>query len=175
MRLLTTALVLAVVLSVITAVASAAEGPAIPKKALDAMEFFVGKWEGQGTEDGKKLEGELDERKWAPGKHCITMNSKAVEGGVPLRYFGVTGWDAKGKQLVEHWYGSNGMYVIIRYPLAKMKEDIWKGNARVTYGDGTTYKATCQLNKTNAGYRWRSTWEEEGKQMVRESIARRVK
>jgi hypothetical protein len=175
MRTVYIALSTAAVLSITVAVVPAADSPAIPSKAIAALEFFVGSWEGSGSETGEKIEGDRDVRSWAPGRHCITMKAASIEGGKRVQYSGLCGWDGKGKQLVEHWFTSEGLYVAIRYPLARMTDDIWDGTVTVTYAKGNAYDGTCRLQKTDEGFNWRCIWEEDGKEMVRESVARRVK
>lgn len=147
----------------------------IPPKARKALQFFVGKFTGETYINGEKSDGGTDERRWVPGKHCILMSGSGMEAGVERHFAGMSGWDGKGQQLVETWHASDGMYVVIRYPLAGMKEDTWKGNFTVTYGDGRSYDGDCVLDIEDNGWIWTAQWKEDGKEMVRKGVTRRVK
>ena len=162
-------------LSVLASSAPAGESATIPKEALDALEFFVGNWEDEISVNGEKFGTGADKRRWAPGKHCLVMTSSGEENGAPVAGSGMSGWDAKGKQLVEHWYGSQGLYAAVRYPLSGMKNGLWKGTFTVVFGDGKAFDGECELKKTENGFVWTARWEQEGKEFVRKSIARRVR
>ena len=155
--------------------APADESARVPKKALDALRFFVGNWESETIENGEKIGQDSDKRRWAPGKHCVTMVSSGDEGGALLHSSGLSGWDAKSKQLLEHWYGSRGLYAAVGYPLDGMGKDVWKGTFTVIFADGKAYDGECELEKTEDGFVWTARWKQEGKEFVRKSIARRVK
>ena len=146
----------------------------IPQKALDALQFFVGDWEGETDQNGEKIGMGRDKRRWTPGKHCIQMTSSGVESGNARVGYGVCGWDAHDDQLVEQWFVSDGLSVIVRYPLAKMTDDVFSGSFTVTFPDGTVCDGTCELKKNNAGFTWIARWEQDGKEIVRTSEARRV-
>jgi hypothetical protein len=167
-----------VVLSTLLTIASTAtagEPAEISAEALKALKFFVGNWEGETFENGEKIGTDADKRRWAPGKHCLIMTSSGEESGAQVSSSGLSGWDAKGKQLVEHWYGSQGLYAAVRYPLRDMKDDLWKGTFTVIFGDGQAFDGDCELKKTEEGFVWTARWEQDGKENVRKSIARRVK
>ena len=93
MRANATALITAVTLSTVASVVTAAESPGIPEKALDAMKFFVGKWEGESRVNGEEISKGSDERSWVDGKYCLTMKGCGTEQGVGIHYSGVCGWD----------------------------------------------------------------------------------
>ena len=173
MRAIAATLVTAVALSVTAPASTAADSPGIPKKALDAMKFFVGKWEGGSTVNGEEIAKENDERSWVPGKYCLTMKGSGIEKGARIQYSGICGWDAKGKQLVENWHASDGLSVVVRYPLKKMGVDAFEGRIKVTLGDGTVIQGKCRLDKTDDGFVFTSPADEEGK--VRKGVSRRVK
>jgi hypothetical protein len=155
--------------------ANAGESATIPKEALRALRFFVGNWESETFENGKKIGRDADKRRWAPGKHCLIMTSSGEERGAKVVASGLCGWDAKAKQLVEHWYGAQGLYAEIRYPLAGMKKDVWEGTFSVVFGEGKAFDGECELEKTEDGFVWTARWEQEGKELVRKSVARRVR
>jgi len=162
-------------LPIVTPNATAGESAPIPKEALRALRFFVGTWESETFENGEKIGRDADKRRWAPGKHCLIMTSSGEEGGAKTATTGLSGWDAKGKQLVEHWYTSQGLYAAIRYPLAGMKKDVWEGSLTVIFGDGKAFDGECELKKTEDGFVWTARWEQDGKESIRKSVARRVK
>ena len=98
--------------------------PRLPHTAPPlAPASFVGTWESETFENGEKIGADADKRRWAPGKHCLIMTSSGEESGAKLDTTRLSGWDAQGKQLVEHWYTSQGLYAAIRYPLAGMKKE----------------------------------------------------
>ena len=146
----------------------------VPQPALDALQFFVGGWESEDSENDRVLGKSEDVRRWAKGNYCITMVGRGTERGKTIRYSGISGWDARGKQIVEHWYSSDGMYIAIRYPLRDMKDQEWSGTLKVVAGDGTENDGTCELKKTNNGFIFTARATVDGKETVRRSVARRV-
>lgn len=154
--------------------AVAQERPGIPQQALDALQFFVGSWESEDSENGQALGKGSDVREWASGKCCVTMSGEGSEAGRTIEYAGISGWDPKGEQLVEHWHATDGLYVTIRYPLSEMKAQLWSGTLTVILGDGTQSDGTCTLEKTKDGFVFTARTTQEGKETVRKSIARRI-
>ena len=136
------------------------ETTGIPPDALKALQFFVGKFKGETFENGEKIGGGTDERKWMPGKYCILMTGTDTEGGEERYSVGLSGWDAKGQQLVETWHVSNGLHAIVRYPLSGIKPGSWQGNFTVTFGDGRGYDGTCVLVIEDKGWTWTAHWKE---------------
>ena len=102
------------------------------------------------------------------------MSGKGSDAGREIEFAGISGWDPKGKQLVEHWHATDGLYVTIRYPLSEMKEQLWSGTLTVTFGDGTQNDGTCTLEKTKDGFVFTARTTLEGKETVRKSIVRRI-
>lgn len=147
----------------------------IPPMALKALQFFVGRFQGETFVNGEKIGGGIDERKWMPGKYCVLMSGTDTEAGSQLYSAGLSGWDAKGKQLVETWHDSNGLHAAVRYPLSGMKADAWQGNFSVTYPDGRSYDGLCTLDIEDNGWTWTARWKEDGKEMVRKGVSRRMK
>jgi hypothetical protein len=158
-----------------TRVKTASKSKHVPKKALTALQYFVGSWDGETFQNGDKIGTDKGKRNWLPGKHSIKMTGSGRENGAIISSSGISGWDANGNQIVEHWYDSDGLYAAIRYPLDGMKGNLWKGNFSVTYGDGRQFNGMCKLEKTERGFVWTAEWNEDGKEMVRKSIARRIK
>ena len=146
----------------------------VPEKALEALEYFVGSWTSETYVNNEKIGGGVDSRRWAPGKQCILMTGSGEEDGQAIADSGISGWDAHGNQLVERWYTTAGLTATVRYPLEKMSQDTLPGNFTVTNPDGTTFEGTCVLKKTEAGFTWTARWQENGEDMVRKGVARRV-
>ena len=120
----------------------------IPKKAREAMSFFVGNWEAESYENDTKTGTSEDRRSWAPGKHCLTIEWSGTHDGVPWRASGITGWDAKASAVVEYWHGSQGQSLTIIYPLDKMTPEAWEGTSCFTTADGTSSEGPCRLTRT---------------------------
>ncbi len=150
------------------------EPAAIPKKARDAMSFFVGDWEGDTYESGEKVETSASRRSWAPGKYCLTVEGEGDLNRGRIRAAGVTGWDTKANAVIEYWHASGGESLMVCYPLDKMKDNAWDGTHRLTSGDGKVTEGECRLTKTPDGFEYVARWMEEGKEVVRKSVARRV-
>jgi hypothetical protein len=167
-------LVAMLALSLAAPLALGEEPARIPAKAIEAMNFFVGAWEADTFENGEKIGANVDRRRWAPGKHCLTIEWLGTEKGVEWRAAAISGWDAKADALVEHWYGSQGQSLMVRYPLGKMKQEVWEGTASFTTGDGKSSDGECQLTKTPAGYDYVARSSQDGKEVVFKVITRRV-
>jgi hypothetical protein len=152
----------------------AQDSSAIPAPALEALAYFVGQWESEDSENGQVLGTGEDVRKWAPGKCCLTMVGSSTENGKRLQFAGISGWDAKGKQLIEHWHSTDGVFATIRYPLSGMKDALWSGTVSVVLGDGVQHEGTCTLERTKDGFVFVARTRGGGTEIVRKSIARRV-
>lgn len=162
----------ALVVSLTVSIVDAEESNGIPKNARKALQYFVGNWESDVYQNGEKLGTSKGIRKWAPGKHSVVMTTSASENDIEVHTSGISGWDAQGQQLVEHWFGSNGLYAAVRYPLRGMKKDSWSGNFSVTFGDGKSYDGDCELQVKPDGWVWTARWKQDGKEMVRKSVTR---
>lgn len=149
--------------------------PKVPAKAIKAMGYFVGSWEGEDITDGRKLGDNHDQRRWMPGKHCLWINWSGTHDGVASQFSGICGWDPKAKAIVDHWYGSQGDLVMVSYPLDKMKENVWEGTFKYVTGDGKSNEGTCQFTTTPERGVWIARSTQDGKGLVFESIAHRVK
>ena len=154
---------------------STSEQGGIPARARRALSFFLGKWESETYQNGEEIGEDNDSRTWLPGKHAILMKTVGTENGAQLHSSGISGWDAKGKQIVESWHSSDGLFATIRYPIQGMTKDMWSGDFTVTFGDGSRYDGECSLHVQKKGWTWVARWVEDGKQMERKSVTRRVK
>ena len=101
------------------------------------------------------------------------MSGSGSENGRTIHYAGVSGWDAKGKQLLEHWHASDGLFLTIRYPLSEMKGDVWSGTLTLNVDNGTQQDGTCTLEKTKDGFVFTARTTLDGKETVRKSVTRR--
>ncbi len=88
--------------------AQAEEPNSIPKKVLKELDFMVGTWETEMMEDGVTVGKATGERKWAPGEYCLAFTWAMELKGKKMEAIGISGWNEKGKAVVEHWYGSDG-------------------------------------------------------------------
>lgn len=147
---------------------------AIPPKALQALQYLVGKWETETYVNGEKVGAGVDRRRWLPGGHAISIVTVGREADAPLRGSAIAGWDAKENQVVEYWYLDSGLSGAIRYPLSGIQEKTWTGNLTVTPPNGQQIDGTCVLEKTDTGFEWTATWQQDGKQMERKGITRRL-
>ena len=91
-----------------------------------------------------------------------------------IEFAGISGWDPKGKQLVEHWHATDGLYVTIRYPLSEMKEQLWSGTLTVTFGDVRRISAHSRWRRQKMVLFLTARTTLEGKETVRKSIAPRI-
>jgi hypothetical protein len=160
---------------VVTSLAIADEATPIPKKVLKELNFMAGKWQTDMTEDGVAVGTATHERKWSPGEYCLIMNWCADKDGVKSYATAVSGWNPKGKAVVEHWYGSDGSYGSVRYPLGKMKNDAWEGTHRFIEADGKEMKGSCRLEKGDGQWIFTADWEDEGKKVTMRNVTRKVK
>lgn len=159
----------------VASLAQAEEPASIPKKVLKELDFMVGKWESEVTDNGVSGGTANGERKWAVGQHCITSTWILDGSGIKMKATGISGWNAKGKAVVEHWYDTNGGYFTVRYPIQKMKNDAWEGTLRFVDADGKEFKGTCRLEKGEDQWSWNAEWGDEGNKTVRKTINRKVK
>jgi hypothetical protein len=107
-------------LLLVASVAGQAVEPNIPKDVLASMDYYVGKWKGEGTDDGEVLRIQFTTR-WAPGKHCTIMNMRSkTPDGVVLGTL-VSGWDALNKEVVDVSYMSDGSRSVERWKIVSPK------------------------------------------------------
>ncbi|MGI6414813.1 MAG: hypothetical protein ACOX1P_04025 [Thermoguttaceae bacterium] len=147
----------------------------IPKKAREALSFFVADWEAESYDGDKKVATSVDRRAWAPGQHCLTLDWSGTTDGVPWRASGIAGWDAKADAIIEYWHGSFGQSLVVCYPLDKMTPTVWEGTSRFTAADGTSSEGPCRLTKTPVGYEYVAPSKHDGKETIYRSVARRLK
>jgi hypothetical protein len=164
----------AVLLAASTALNAGATG--LPKDAETEMEFRVGKWESIGFIDGVEQSKPGSEvTRWVPGKYCIQITGSFVEDGTEITASGLVGWDADKKQLVEHWYSSDGGYSSFRYFLGKRK-DSWVGTFTWVYPDGRKLEGESVVQKKGKNkWDWKASYLEDGKKHTWRTINRRVK
>jgi hypothetical protein len=155
--------------------AQAEEPNPIPKKVLKELDFMVGKWETEMTEDGVKVGKAFGERKWSPGKYCLTFTWSMELKGKKMEAIGISGWNVNGKAVVEHWYGSDGSSLTVRYPIRKMKSDAWEGTHRLVEADGKETKGKCRLDKGDDQWIYTVESEVEGKKITSRNVTRKVK
>ena len=91
--------------------------PNVPKEILTSMEYFVGKWKGEGKEGGTAVREQFT-GKWSPGKHCTILNgrTRTTEGVVHVTL--ISGWDALNKEIVDYSYRSDGSHSVERWKIA---------------------------------------------------------
>ena len=155
----------------------AAEPTGIPKQALEEMEYRVGKWESTLSSDGEEQESKGHEvTQWAPGKkYGIRIRSSFWQDGIKVHASGLVGWDPEKKQLVEHWYLSDGSYATFCYFLDK-KKDAWVGTFKWVHADGEVLAGESIVEKKD-----RDEWVcnasslDQGKKLTWKTINRRVK
>lgn len=159
----------------VVSLANAQDSDGIPKKVLKELEFMVGKWETEMMDGGVTVGKATHERKWAPGKYCLLFSWSMELKGEKVESRGISGWNVKGKAVVEHWYGSNGASITVRYPLGKMKNDAWEGTHRLVEPDGTEKKGKCRLEKGEDQWIFTTEWEEDGKKVTSKNVTRKIK
>lgn len=159
----------------VTSMANAQDSDGIPKKVLKELEFMVGKWETEMYEDGKKVGTSTGERKWAPGKYCLLFSASLDVDGDKFEGTGISGWTRKGRAVVEHWYGSDGSSLTVRYPLNKMKNGVWEGTFRLVEADGQVILKQCKLQKGKDEWIFTTEWEEDGEKKSSRNLTRKVK
>ena len=153
----------------------AEETSSIPDTVLNELEFMVGRWETEMMENGEKVGSATHERKWSVDKHCLVFTWSMELHGEKVEATGISGWNPKGKAVVEHWYGSDGAYLSIRWPIGKMKMDAWEGIHRFVKPDGKESKSPCRLEKGDAQWIFTTEWEDaEGNKVSGKNITRKV-
>lgn len=174
MRFATISLAGLFVFSVASAIA--ADKADVPKKALEEMGYRVGTWESKlltnGVEESKPGH---ETTRWCSGKRSIRITSTFTENGVEIQTSGLVGWNAEEKQLIEHWYDSDGGYATFCYSL-DTKKDAWVGtfkwvqaNGKVLSGDSIVEKKSQDLWECNM------SCMDDGKKLTWQSFNKRVK
>jgi hypothetical protein len=143
----TTVMALAAVLFVCGVAVAQGPGPDVPEKVLRELEFMVGNWRTVMTEDGERVGVATHQRRWSPNRKTLIMTWKDNYRGESTSATAVSGWNAKEKAVVEHWYGSDGTYGSITYPLDRMTENSWEGTSQWVLGDGEVTGGKCRLVK----------------------------
>jgi hypothetical protein len=163
-------------LSVFSSLAVAAEVTGIPKEALAEMQYRVGKWTSTGFVNGvEQPQLGVETTRWCPGRHCIRISGSFEERGVGIQISGLVGWDAEKKQLVEHWYASDGSYATFSYFLDK-KKDAWVGTFKWVYADGKVHAGESIVEKKNNDlWEWNASCLDDGKKRTWKTINQRVK
>ena len=154
----------------------AGEPSGVPKDAMGEMKYRVGKWESIGFTDGVEQSKPGSEvTKWVPGKYCIQSTTGFVENGIDITATGITGWDGDKKQLVEHWYSSDGGYASFRYFLGQ-KKDSWVGTFVWVYADGRKIEGESVVEKKSKDeWEWNASYMDDGKKHTWRTINKRVK
>lgn len=148
---------------------------AIPRKVLRELRFMVGEWKSETSTNGEKTGTAHHTRRWAPGRHGLIMTWQATENGAPVNALGISGWNAKNAEVLEHWYDSLGRYGTVRYPLNKITTDAWEGTAHRVYPDGTTSEGKCRLEKGDGRWVFTIVGEENGKPLTVRNHTRKVR
>lgn len=135
---------------------------------------MLGKWE---TEMGS-IEGQRGtsshERRWAKGRHCLRMTWSALENGESVHAYGISGWNAEKKAVIEHWYDTAGRYTTVMWPLKDMNKDMWKGTGGRTYADGTVENGTCQLEKGDGQWVFTFAGKKNGEETGVRNVTKKV-
>ncbi len=154
----------------------AAETAGIPEKAIAAMEYRVGEWKGNGFTDGvKNPEPSTEVTTWEPGKYSIRIRSKFSLDGKDMHTSALVGWDAKKRQLVEHWFWSDGSYASFRYDLGD-EENVLVGSFTVIRSDGEKSEGPSRIVvKDNDEWTWSASGPMDGQERTFKSVNRRVK
>ena len=105
-----------------------------------------------------------DERRWAPGGHCLIITWSGKQTGADVHASGICGWNPATKEIVETWHLSDGNWNEVRYPLAGMQDGIWKGTTSWTESDGRKLAGTCQLQQNKEDFVWTCEWTDKGQQ-----------
>ena len=122
------------------------------------MRYRVGQWKSTGWIDGVEQPNPGHEvTVWDAQKCCIKSTNSFDENGVTIHGTGLIGWDAETKQLVEHWYGSDGSVATFWYFLEKQK-DAWVGTCKMVYADGRVLEGESIVEKKGADeWEWTAT------------------
>jgi hypothetical protein len=135
---------------------------------------MVGNWRTVMTEDGVEVGIATHQRRWSPDKNALIMTWKDNLKGGAHSSTAVSGWNAKEKAIVEHWYGSDGSYGVITYPLEKMTQKSWEGTHRWVMPDGKVTSGECRLEKGNSQWVFTADWEVEGKRVKVENLTKKT-
>ncbi|MBN1851873.1 MAG: hypothetical protein JW829_04085 [Pirellulales bacterium] len=148
----------------------------IPQKALKEMEYRVGKWQSTEFIDGEKQSTPgFEVTEWTPGKHSINVRSSWVENNIPLQGSAIVGWDSEKKQLVEHWFVSDGANISFCYDIHKEK-NTWIGTFKYVDSQGRIFEGSSVVKiKNNNEWTWDASWIENGATKTRRSENRRAK
>jgi hypothetical protein len=153
---------------------ASAERTNIPEKALAAMSYFVGSWEGEDITDGRSLGTNRDRRFWVPGQYCFKVDWSGTHDGTPARFFGISGWDAAARALVEHWFSSRGEALTTCYPVDEMRDTVWDGTFAFVTKDGTWSEGRCQFTADPNEGAWIGRSTQNDQEVVFKSVARKV-
>lgn len=126
----------------------------------------------KGTFNGKEASGAYSAA-WAPGRHCLRLTAQWA-GAASAQSSGIGGWSPDEKQYVEHWYASDGTSHTFRYSLGKEK-DPWVGTFEQVDKDGKKGSGTIRLEKKAGEYGVSLNGTSDGKKIVVESVAKKVK
>ena len=118
--------------------------PNIPKEVLTSMGYYVGKWKGEGNEDGAVLRYQLT-TKWAPGKHCTILNIRMKTPDGVVRGTLVSGWDALKREVVDVSYMSDGSHSVERWKIAS--PTVEEATSTGVSASGKPTKATFRIEK----------------------------
>ena len=118
--------------------------PNVPKEILAAMDYYVGKWKGEGNEAGVPLKLQITTR-WAPGKHCTIMNGRIRTSEGVVKGTLLSGWDAQNKQVVDYSYGSDGSFGIERWTIASPKVE--EATSTGVSASGKSTRAVFRIEK----------------------------
>jgi hypothetical protein len=150
------------------------EDGAIPPKALEELSYMVGKWETTFSVDDEEVGHSSHTRDWAPGEHCLRFESSGEGEGKRRSSVGTSGWNAKTQQIVEHWHTSDGLFITVRYPVAGMKKNVWRGTFNTVHPNGKEESGRCVLKKQDKdNWTWTARWQERGISHTREAVTRR--
>jgi hypothetical protein len=147
-------------------VSLAQDSKQVPDRVLKQLEFMAGTWDEETVSDDGPEKTLKSVRRWAPGKHCLIVEWKGIFEGVTVHATGVTGWDGEAKELVEHWFMSDGMYFRTVYPVEQITDKQWTGTTSWIGPDGKRITAACKLMKDgNNKFFWSAEWDVDGKKM----------
>ena len=118
--------------------------PNIPKDVLTSMDYYVGKWKGEGNDDGAALKIQFTTR-WVPGKHCTIMNSRSKTPDGVVQGTLVSGWDALNKEVVDVSYGADGSSSVERWKIAS--PTVEEATSTGVNASGKPTKATFRIER----------------------------
>ena len=176
MRFVTFSFVCLVVASVAWSWSAAAKPADIPEEAYQAMQYRVGKWESVGFVDGvKQSKPGKETTEWVSGQYAIRIVGTFEDEGKDIHASGLIGWDPEAKQLIEHWYASDGSYATFRYTIDLQKQN-GTGTCRWVYSDGRKYEGESVVQvKSPDEWEWNANVMLDGKKRTWRTINRRVK